>query len=65
MYLRLQFLDELRSLLRKDVEQTPELAVLNALCGCAKYLVGSGATLDEVVEYRDHFIVGHMEPPSV
>jgi hypothetical protein len=46
-------------LLREDVEQSPEFAVLNALGGGPKCVLPFPARFDEIVEYGDHFIVVH------
>jgi len=49
MNLGLQLRDELRSLLREDVEQSPELTVLDTFGGVAKSALSPTACLDEVV----------------
>src|SRR5262249_45975977 len=51
MHFGLQFRDELSSLLRKDVEQSPKLTVLYAFGGAPKYVLPSPARLDEVVDH--------------
>src|SRR5262245_44194875 len=63
MRLRPQLRYELRSLLRKDVEQPTELAVLNALGRTAKFRLSLLTDLNESVEDRCHLIVIHMKPP--
>jgi hypothetical protein len=55
----MQLCNELRSLLGEDIEQPPELTILNTFGSGPKSVLAFPACLDQVVEYGDHFIVVH------
>jgi CheY-like chemotaxis protein len=55
----------LSPLLGEDIEQPAELAVLDAFSGRAKNVLSPSTRLDQIVEYGDHFIVVHVDPPSL